>query len=117
MGLQQRSHTARLLTALVAGAQAAPSGDQAHRPVSGTLGRQHSRAHKAVQGGGAAQFDQHYVTVLRARVVLWVADKLRRHDVLLCPIRFPYVVLSQPDFQICPGNVAIVWFYLSNTNI
>lgn len=104
MGLKQWSHTRGLLTALVAGAQAAPSRDLAHCPVSGTLWRQRSRAYKAVQSDRAAQFDQHYVAVLRAGVVIWMADELGRHNVLLRPIRFPYVMLSQPDFHIWPRH-------------
>lgn len=39
-------------------------------------------------------------STMRAGVVIWVANELGRHDVLLCPVRFPFVVFSQPDFHI-----------------
>lgn len=90
------------LTALIAGTQTPPSRDLAYRPVAGTLRRKFSRAHIAVQCGWSTQFDQHYVTVLRAGVVVRMAEELGRHDVLLSPVRLPDVVLSKPDLYIWP---------------
>lgn len=100
---KQHSHRVNVwLTAFITGAKTPPSRDLAHCPVTGTFWRQHCRAHVAIQSGRLTQFDQHYITVLCAWVVVWVADELGRHDVLLSPIKFPDVVLSKPDFYIWP---------------
>lgn len=102
---KKHSHSVNvLLTAFITGAKTSPSRDLAHCPVTGTFWRKHCRAHVAIQSGRLTQFDQHYITVLCAWVVVWVADKLGRHDVLLSPIKFPDVVLSKPDFYIWPWS-------------
>lgn len=90
------------LTALVAGAETPPPRHLAHCPVAGTLGRKQRRSHISVQSCWSAQFDQHDVGVLCARVVVWVADELGRHDVLLRPVLLPDVVLSESNLYIRP---------------
>lgn len=56
--------------------------------------------HVAVESGRLTQLDQHDIAVLCSGVVVRVANKLGRHNVLFGPLRLPDVVLSQSDFHI-----------------
>lgn len=100
MGLKQRSHTGG-------------GGGVSSQPSS--LGRRPPRPHDRPIVPSAAHFEGsaagrtklfraagrlRLISVVRAGAAIRLADEPGRHGVLLRPVRFPFVALSQPDFHI-----------------
>lgn len=76
-----------------------PSGHQAVFISHGAAGGQGHSLDVAVEGGRAAQFDQHDVVVQVVAVVLWVLDHLGTIDPLLSALVDSNVVLAETDLD------------------
>lgn len=77
------------------GGHVPPSGHHAVLVGHGAAGGQGHRLHEAVEGGGAAQLDQHNVVVQVVAVVVGVPDEPGRLDPLLGALVHRYVVLAE----------------------
>lgn len=77
------------------GGHVAPAGHEAVLVGHGAAGGQRHRLDEAVEGGGAAQLDQHDVVVQVVAVVVGVLDEPGRVDPLLGALVHRNVVLAQ----------------------
>lgn len=96
------------------GVEVAPAG---HHAVLVGLGAAVGQGHGldvAVEGGGAAQFDQHDVIVLVVAVVLWVLDHLDSIDPLLRALVRSDVVLAKADLDMTGGIMKVTFRNISN---
>lgn len=92
------------------GGRVAPPGHQAALVGRGAAGGQGHGLHIAVEGGGAAQLDQHDVVVQVVAVVLWVLDQLGRIDPLLRALVHGDVVLTEADLDAAGGGMKVRQF-------